>query len=118
MAERHDHHKLCPGLLGQALHPLDADTATADVELLEDHNVPGERARLVCEEVRDKAELLVDVGRVAPGRHVPLVVVQLQVPPEELKGPDSIGFFRIIKKILKRSIRRFFVLFNNEYELS
>ena len=48
--------------MGQALHPLDAATATADIELLEDHDVPGERARLVGEKVRDEAQLLVDVG--------------------------------------------------------
>ena len=73
---------------------------------------PGERAGLVGEEVRHQAQLLVDVRRVAPaghrqcmliylvtsylswshdrlpGRHVPLFVVQLQVPAEELAGRE------------------------------
>ena len=91
MTERHDHHELGPGLPGQELHAQGAAAAAAaavapadDAELLEDHDVPGERARLVGEEVRDEAELLVDVGRVAARPDVPLRVVQLQVPPEKL----------------------------------
>ena len=112
VTKRHDHHELRPRLLGHALHAQDGTAATADVaELLEDHDVPGERARLVGEEVRHEAQLLVDVGRVAPapryvhsikkqvppsgikeccrpGWHVPLGVVQLQVPSEELASGE------------------------------
>ena len=74
VTKRHDHHELRPRLLGQALHAQYGTAATADddAELLEDHDVPGERARLVGEEVRDEAELLVDVGRVAPGHTIML----------------------------------------------
>ncbi len=54
-----------------------------DGRLLEDHDVLGERARLVAEEDLDLAELLVEIGWVALGGLVGLLVVQVQVPGQE-----------------------------------
>ena len=59
-----------------------------DGEALEDHEILGERARLVREEVLDLAEVLVKVGGVGLAGGVRRRVVQLQVPLEEL-GADE-----------------------------
>ena len=63
VAERHDHGERVPPLPRERL-PLERRAVLA--VLPKDHHVLRERARLVAEEVRHQAQLLVDVGGVAP----------------------------------------------------
>ena len=63
----------------------DGVLGAGDGALLELHDVPGERAGLVGEDVLDLAQLLVEVGRPRVGVGLRLLVVHLLVPVDEVR---------------------------------
>ena len=63
----------------------DGVLGAGDGALLEFHDVPGERAGLVGEDVLDLSQLLVEIGRPRVGVGLQLLVVQLLVLDDKVR---------------------------------
>ena len=61
-------------------------------EASELHNVGGERACLVREDVGDLAELFVQVGGLDPGGHIALSIIDVNIPGDEHGLPELDDF--------------------------